>query len=305
MFELSLKQLLHSITAMMLYDTDSTLLVQGACLKYFPYAIPDVLSVFDGKELSNILVELISNVPKDRLTKQKMMCVNDLVHSALFKIPECRHILLPMICAQVRPLLEKKDEMELCIKIISDIMVTLYNRGIGATHNDISELMLSILRTIIQCVVHLERCNPLVGNVVAMMISVLRQMTPYHYNQYISNFVTKTDLLDFIMEILLVFRDLVSKAVYPTDWNEMIMLQNSIILKALRHFSVTIRDRFTNPFEYQVWNNFFHCAIAFLTQDALQLENFSQNKRNKIILRYKDMRRETGFEIRAMWFNLG
>lgn len=64
------------------------------------------------------------------------------------------------------------------------------------------------------------------GNVVATMISVFRQMTPYQYNTYISNFNTKTDLLDFIMEILLVFRDMVRKAVYPSDWNEMIMLQN-------------------------------------------------------------------------------
>ncbi|KAF8795296.1 Dedicator of cytokinesis protein 1 like protein [Argiope bruennichi] len=304
-FEISMNQLLHSITSMMLYDTDSTLLVQGACLKYFPFTIPDILSVFDGLELSNVLVKLINNVPRDRLTKQKMMCVNDLVHSDLFRIPECRLILLPMICNQIKNLLERKDEMELSIKIMSDIMIYLYGRDVGATHNDISEIMLSILRTIIQCVVHLERKNSLVGNVVATMISVLRQMTPYHYSQYINNFSTKTDLLDFIMEILLVFRDLVNKSVYPSDWNEMIMLQNSVILKALRHFSVTIRDRFTNPFEIQVWNNFFHCAIAFLTQDALQLENFSPHKRNKIVLRYKDMRRETAFEIRAMWFNLG
>lgn len=50
-FEISLKKLLESITSMMVYDTDSTLLVQGACLKYFPFTIPDILSVFDGLEL--------------------------------------------------------------------------------------------------------------------------------------------------------------------------------------------------------------------------------------------------------------
>ncbi|KAJ8938703.1 hypothetical protein NQ318_007991 [Aromia moschata] len=42
-----------------------------------------------------------------------------------------------------------------------------------------------------------------------------------------------------------------------------------------------------------------------MTQDALQLENFSYNKRMRIISQYKDMRREMGFEIRSMWFNLG
>lgn len=79
----------------------------------------------------------------------------------------------------------------------------------------------------------------------------------------------------------------------------------SVILKSLRFFSHTIRDYFFQPFEHQAWNNFFHCAIAFLTQPALQLDVFSQNKRARIVGRYKDMRRETGFEIRSMWFNLG
>ncbi|GFY77837.1 dedicator of cytokinesis protein 1 [Trichonephila inaurata madagascariensis] len=46
----------------------------------------------------------------------------------------------------------------------------------------------------------------------------------------------------------------------------MIMLQNSVILKALRHFSVTIRDRFTNPFEIQVWNNFFRLKYSFFSK---------------------------------------
>lgn len=42
-----------------------------------------------------------------------------------------------------------------------------------------------------------------------------------------------------------------------------------------------------------------------MTQEALQLENFSFNKRMRIVNQYKDMRREMGFEIRSMWFNLG
>lgn len=115
----------------------------------------------------------------------------------------------------------------------------------------------------------------------------------------------RSDILDFLMEILMVFKDLVNKSDFPSDWCEMIMLQNAVILKCLRFFSHTIRDHFSNKFDNQAWNNFFYCAIAFMTQPALQLENFSANKRNRIISRYKDMRRETGFEIRSMWFNLG
>lgn len=36
-------------------------------------------------------------------------------------------------------------------------------------------------------------------------------------------------------------------------------------------------------FSLQLWNNYFHLAVAFLTQDSLQLENFSQAKRSSIL----------------------
>lgn len=116
-------------------------------------------------------------------------------------------------------------------------------------------------------------------------------MTEHHYDIYINHFGTSFDLLDFLMEILLVFKDLVSRSVFANDWCEMIMLQNSVILKSLRFFSRTIRDYFFKEFEQQAWSNFFHCAIAFLTQPSLQLDTFSPTKRNRIVSRYKDMRR--------------
>lgn len=226
-FEESLKSLLQSITFMMTSCSDTILLVQGACLKYFPFAITDILSVFNEKELSYILTDLINNVPVDRLTKQKMMCVNDIVHCELFvKYSECRSILLPVINDHIRLLLERRDELELVIKIISDMLTVLHGRDVGPIQNDISDIMLLLLRTVIQTVIDLPRDNSLVGNLVAIMIGILRQMTPSHYEEYINSFPTRTDLLDFLMEILCVFKDLVTKNVFPKDWNEMILLQN-------------------------------------------------------------------------------
>lgn len=37
------------------------------------------------------------------------------------------------------------------------------------------------------------------------------------------------------------------------------------------------------PRWFQLWNNYFHLAVAFLTQESLQLENFSSAKRAKIL----------------------
>ncbi|XP_050594602.1 dedicator of cytokinesis protein 1 isoform X5 [Bombus affinis] len=304
-FSQTLTELLRSIVELMRHETDSTLLVQGACLKYLPTTIPHLLRVYSGKQLSTILTDLLVTLPVGRLTKQKMMTVNDIVHSPLFLSAECRAILLPRITILVRDLLEAKEEVELCVKILSDILELTFRKDIGSTIQDVKEIMLTALRTIIQTVISMDRENPLVGNLVSVMLAIFRQMTQHHYEIYINHFGTKFDLLDFLMEILLVFKDLVSKSVFPGDWCEMIMLQNSIILKSLRYFSGTIRDYFFTDFEQQAWSNFFHCAIAFLTQPALQLETFTPSKRNRIVLRYNDMRRETAFEIRSMWFNLG
>ncbi|XP_076174409.1 dedicator of cytokinesis protein myoblast city isoform X2 [Ptiloglossa arizonensis] len=337
-FSQTLTDLLKSIVELMRHETDSTLLVQGACLKYLPTTIPHLLRVYSGKQLSTILTDLLVTLPAGRLTKQKMMTVNDIVHSPLFLNAECRAILLPRITILVRDLLEAKEEglsstpgksvakvarllgenrhrlnqhrgyseeVELCVKILSDILELTFRKDIGSTMQDVKEIMLTALRTIIQTVISMDRENPLVGNLVSVMLAIFRQMTQHHYEIYINHFRTKFDLLDYLMEILLVFKDLVSRSVFPGDWCDMIMLQSSIILKSLRYFSGTIRDYFFTDFEQQAWSNFFHCAIAFLTQPALQLETFTPSKRNRIVSRYNDMRRETAFEIRSMWFNLG
>ncbi|VTJ84279.1 Hypothetical predicted protein [Marmota monax] len=58
-------------------------------------------------------------------------------------------------------------------------------------------------------------------------------------------------------------------------------------------------------FHLQLWNNYFHLAVAFITQDSLQLEQFSHAKYNKILNKYGDMRRLIGFSIRDMWYKLG
>ncbi|XP_052098499.1 dedicator of cytokinesis protein 1-like isoform X2 [Mytilus californianus] len=313
-FEQTMKHLLHAISGMMLHTSDNTLLAQGSALKYMCSAIKDIAQVFDLVELSRLMVEFINNVPKERLTKQKLKCIDDLVHSDLFKFPECRRILLSMILSHTKSLMEeKKEELEDCILVLSDIMDVMYSKDFGSHEEDIEEIIRMNLRTIIQAAIILERKSKVASSAVlycrtscvAVLLSVLRQMTDRHYKMYVEEFSYTIDLRDFLMEILILFRVLVENTVFPSDWVEMIMLQNSIILRALRFFAHTIYEKFSTDFEEQLWSCFFHCAISFLTQRALQLEQFTPSKRTKIISRYKDMRREAGFEIRHMWFHLG
>uniref|UniRef100_A0A8C2TTT8 Dedicator of cytokinesis 5 n=1 Tax=Coturnix japonica TaxID=93934 RepID=A0A8C2TTT8_COTJA len=146
-----------------------------------------------------------------------------------------------------------------------------------------------------------------IGIFVACMTAILRQMNDYHYNHYINTFKTRQDIIDFLMETFIMFKDLIGKNVYPSDWMVMNMMQSRVFLRAVNQFTSVLNRFFLDQtsFELQLWNNYFHLAVAFLTHESLQLETFSQAKRSKIIKKYGDMRKEIGFKIRDMWYNLG
>uniref|UniRef100_A0A8C3BRU0 Dedicator of cytokinesis 5 n=1 Tax=Cairina moschata TaxID=8855 RepID=A0A8C3BRU0_CAIMO len=146
-----------------------------------------------------------------------------------------------------------------------------------------------------------------IGIFVACMTAILRQMDDFHYNHYINTFKTRQDIIDFLMETFIMFKDLIGKNVYAADWMVMNMMQSRVFLRAVNQFTSVLNRFFLDQanFELQLWNNYFHLAVAFLTHESLQLETFSQAKRNKIIKKYGDMRKEIGFKIRDMWYNLG
>ena len=50
-FEVALKQLFGALNILMLYTSNTTVLQQGAALKYIPTTIPFVMTVFDPQEL--------------------------------------------------------------------------------------------------------------------------------------------------------------------------------------------------------------------------------------------------------------
>ncbi|NXQ59948.1 DOCK2 protein, partial [Anthoscopus minutus] len=142
---------------------------------------------------------------------------------------------------------------------------------------------------------------------VACMAAILSQMDKDHYSTYIQAFPSRAELMDFLMETFILFKDLIGKTVYPGDWVVMNMVQNREFLRAINQFATTLTEMFlsNSDFELQLWNNYFHLAVAFLTQDSLQLENFSPAKRNTILAKYGDMRARIGASIRDMWYSLG
>uniref|UniRef100_A0A4W4HHR8 Dedicator of cytokinesis 1 n=1 Tax=Electrophorus electricus TaxID=8005 RepID=A0A4W4HHR8_ELEEL len=304
----SLRNLFTSFSTMMHSEAESTSMVKGAALKYVPTIVNDVKLVFDPKELSKLFTEFILKVPTGRLVKQKLHCMIDIVHSDLFTQHDCREVLLPLMTDQLKFHLEQQEELEACCQLLSNILEVLYRSDVGPTQWHVQIIMEKLLRTVNRTVISMGRDSSLIGSFVASMTATLRQMDDYHYTHLINTFgKMRTDVVDFLMETFIMFKDLIGKNVYPADWVIMNMMQNKVFLRAINQYAAVLNKKFLDQtnFELQLWNNYFHLAVAFLTQESLQLENFSSDKRAKIFHKYQDMRRQIGFEIRDMWYNLG
>uniref|UniRef100_A0A673MIJ1 Dedicator of cytokinesis protein 1-like n=1 Tax=Sinocyclocheilus rhinocerous TaxID=307959 RepID=A0A673MIJ1_9TELE len=303
----SLRNLFASFNAMMNSNAEGTGGVKGAALKYVPTIVNDLKLVFDPKELSKLFSEFILKVPLGRLVKQKLNCMIDIVHSNLFT-QHGTYTHTHTHTHQLKLHLENHEELDSCCQLLSNILEVLYRKDVGPTQWHVQIIMEKLLRTVNRTVISMGRDSPLIGSFVACMTGTLRQMEDYHYTHLISTFgKMRTDVVDFLMETFIMFKDLIGKNVYPADWVIMNMMQNKVFLRAINQYAAVLSKKFLDQtnFELQLWNNYFHLAVAFLTQESLQLENFSSDKRAKIFHKYQDMRRQIGFEIRDMWYNLG
>ncbi|XP_003378178.1 conserved hypothetical protein [Trichinella spiralis] len=264
-----------SLTTLMLYQTDWSLLCQGAALKYIPHIVVDVLAVFDARELAAMMANFLKNVPRDRLTKQKLMCLQDLVHSELIKksgahCDKPRAVLLPVILESVRNQIDDNEELELCAQILTEIMNVLFDKHStsGAHSSTLLFIMRTILRQVVQVVVRLIEAgeNLILGQYVALLLAILEELDACTYRCYIAEFATRTDLMDFLTELLMLFKDLIRRP---------------------------------------VCNSFFQTVVTFITQKLLQLEQYNVKKRKAILERFRDMRLTCARElVRSMWFSM-
>uniref|UniRef100_A0A8C2ASF9 Dedicator of cytokinesis 5 n=1 Tax=Cyprinus carpio TaxID=7962 RepID=A0A8C2ASF9_CYPCA len=301
----SIRTLFLSISILM----DRPLDEGGAILKYLPTIINDLQKVFDAVELSVQLAKFIESIPEFQMVRQKLGCLVKIVESNLFKQPDCRDVLLPLITDQLSGQLDdnsNKPDLEACVQLLSTVLDMLDCKDVGPTCGHVKLIVDRLLRRVNRTVINLSLDSPFLGHYLACMTAILKQMEEAHYAQYISTFKTRQDIIDFLMETFIMFKNLMGN-VFPPDWMILNLHQMKVFLRAIDQYSDFLNRYFLDSahFHLQLWNNYFHLIVAFLTHKSLQLESFSLEKRNKILNKYGDMRKNIGFKLRDMWYNLG
>ncbi|XP_050707802.1 dedicator of cytokinesis protein 1-like isoform X3 [Eriocheir sinensis] len=301
-FEKSLEQLLESMAEMMKNTSNATLVIQAQCLRYITTTIPVIITKFDRVKLSQILTKMVDNLNSQRIPKQQLSTIREIVHSALFRFPDCRRVLLPCFIKHLRRLMSSNDELELCANILGDILDVLRMMDIGPVYEDVGLLSIRVLEDILAIVARQGDIS--LGQYVSILVSLLRQMEDRHYHTFLNRFEDPEHLSFFLLELLKVINRLAEHPVFPSDWAEMILLQNNVFVNVLKQCAKVIEEKLLEPFKEKVWSEFFKTAINFTAQPSLQLANFTSNKRNKILTRYGDMRREIALVVKSQWSKL-
>ncbi|XP_075986396.1 dedicator of cytokinesis protein myoblast city isoform X2 [Anticarsia gemmatalis] len=158
---------------------------QGTALKFLSNAVPHIIKVYPDTELSAYIVRALDALSFDRLGKQRMMALLDLVKGPLCAEPGARALLLPHLAETTKELLKDKAEwdreaahksrsagkaakvlgahtaklqeddhhqqfVELCVETLGEVMSLLARDDVGPVEADRAELARRLLPTVLK-----------------------------------------------------------------------------------------------------------------------------------------------------------
>ncbi|KAJ8687488.1 hypothetical protein QAD02_023282 [Eretmocerus hayati] len=307
-----------SLNKMMALPCEMILPLQVALLHSISAVFEQLVGVLSIVEVAKLTCSMLDSVTRDsapQLIQAKLEAIKSLVTSELFKDDESRNTLLATMCRHLRIHLARREELRTCTDILGEILGFMYKRGRegkvnNCVHHDVETLCLAILDVLIQTILIIINAGGSVLNcLVACLMGLLQLLDEYHYARLwdeLSVSGERKPLKDFLLRVFLVLRELVRQEIFPPDWLVLRMHANSIVLKSLQELAQPLAFRFLHgSFDSQLWSTYFNLAVAYLTQPSLQLEQFSEVKREKIVEKYGDMRVLMGFQILSMWSHLG
>ncbi|XP_046548720.1 dedicator of cytokinesis protein 3-like isoform X2 [Haliotis rubra] len=283
---------------------------QVMLLKQLNKTFQSLLKIITRKELAGLVQDMCSKMSKDLqplLLEAKVQLCREMVNSDLFPEQASRDIVLPMCMSAIKKCLITKRVLPLASQTLGDILDRFREISV---HDGDSQYVLKILFDLLmQTLLTMDEAQQeeAGGIMICCLMELLRKMEELHYTSLMNTYPKGRPLKDFLIRVLLVFRDLIKRDVFPANWTVMRMATNHVILTAIQYVAQSLTEDFLTgiDFDNQLWSNYFDLAVSFVTQPSLQLEKISDAKRNKVKDRYQDMRVLIGLQIQTLWNGLG
>ncbi|XP_037027423.1 dedicator of cytokinesis protein 3 isoform X2 [Bradysia coprophila] len=323
-YEDSFKQDLYSmfgvLSAMLTIPANEDIIpTQEAVLMNASVVLEQLLDTLPASELGALARNILDSVPREspgRIVQAKLQAIKHFVSGKLFHIDDCRSILLTNVCKHLRLHLARRDELMICADILSEILTHLFDlrmrqmdKPSNILQHDLNALCCNTLDILMETIIVIVDGSPNIPpSLVSALLGMLQQLDESHYMnlwEKLSANGNSKDLKDFLHKSLIVFKELMAQdwQVFPSNWLVMKLTANDVVRKAMEEFSKPLVYRFLS--DSQLWWSYFTLAVTFLTQSCLQLEQYHEAKRRKILHSNGDMRVMMGFQILSMWSQLG
>ncbi|XP_053698434.1 dedicator of cytokinesis protein 3 isoform X2 [Sabethes cyaneus] len=314
-----------SLNSMLVAASHSHILpTQEALLSSIGVVFEQLRTIITKPELETLVKGMLDAVPKEAqppLIQAKLKSIKDMVSGQLFQDDELRSVILNIACKHLRVHLARRDELRLCAEILAEVLIKLHDAKLkssdkpsNAIHHDLDTLFSTIFPILMQTINVLGNGghDSLICSLFAVILGLMQLLDESHYQRMwdrLSSTGGSKELKDFIQQCLSIFKDILEQdwMIFSKDWLVMKMSANEVLRKTLEELAKPLVYRFLGPqsFDSQLWWSYFSVAVIFLTQPSLQIEQYHETKRRKLLSIHGDMRVAMGFQILSMWSQLG
>ncbi|KAK5984299.1 Dedicator of cytokinesis protein 1 [Trichostrongylus colubriformis] len=322
-FRMQLDSVLDSLVDLM-GETRERMTVQNTALKHLPAIVDPICAsgAYEPTDLCKFFLRVMNGFGKNIVARERLGLVSQLIDTHLFELQSCRAILLPrcmdLVLVQLDPDLSEEREfadraME-CASIVARLLERLFPATTSppyyqyGTDEELNFILGGTYRPLVQAMVYIGEqhlsTDEIRGRFFSLILALLNKMSAELFGKYIESRPNDIDKMDFILEMLQMIRDLLCKCPFPSTWQQMIMLQNKTVHKALRFLMNAIQGHFSNEresFYSDIWQEYMVTAVCFVTQPSLQSsEEWLRDEADSRI----QLRKATARDLRSMWFRL-
>ncbi|RUS82675.1 hypothetical protein EGW08_009578, partial [Elysia chlorotica] len=285
---------------------------QSELLMHLHQSYIPLMHIISAQDLAQLILYICSRVAKDPVNsvlKAKTTFIRNAVLSSLMHDQTARGMLLPMVVGHLKRNMYYRRHLALSANTLGDLLSCIFTvKQTADVTEEVTKIIQGLFDRVVRTLIVIDDDQRAEAGslLVSSLTEMLRLMDESHYKKLMNGYQKPKPLRDFLLRVVLVFQDLIKKNDFPPDWTTMRMITNDVMLTAIQYIADDLTGNFNgDDFDIELWDHFFLMAVDFITQPALQLEDYSEAKSNRIKDKYNDMRVPVGFHIQALWNHLG